>query len=90
MKKISSIVRVKNSLGLHTRPATEIVKLLQNRRCQVFFTCKKERVNAKSIMGILMLSAHRNSKITIDIEGEDAQETMDLLVQAFDREFEGA
>lgn len=89
MKKISSKVRVKNALGLHTRPATEIVKLLQNRRCQVFFTHRRERVNAKSIMGILMLSAHRNSTILIDVEGEDAEDTMNLLVHAFEKEFEG-
>lgn len=88
MKKISCKVRVKNALGLHTRPATEIVKMLQNRRCQVFFTHKRERINAKSIMGILMLSAHRNSTIVIDVEGEDAQETMDLLVGGFEKEFE--
>ncbi len=82
-------MRVKNALGLHTRPATEIVKLLQSRRSQVFFTYKQERINAKSIMGILMLSAHRNATIAIDVEGEDAEETMELLVNAFDKEFEG-
>lgn len=86
--KITRTVRVKNSLGLHTRPATVIVKMLQHRRSHVFFTCKQERINAKSIMGILMLSAHRNSKITIDVEGEDAEATMEQLVEAFENEFE--
>jgi phosphocarrier protein HPr len=90
VKKISCTVRVKNPLGLHTRPATEIVKMLQNRRCQVFFTHRREKINAKSIMGILMLSAHRNSKITIDVEGEEAEETMELLIKAFEKEFEEA
>lgn len=89
VKKISCKVRVKNALGLHTRPATAIVKMLQSRKSQVFFTYKHEKINAKSIMGILMLSAHRNATISIDVEGDDAEETMGLLVNAFEKEFEG-
>ncbi|MCB1118956.1 MAG: HPr family phosphocarrier protein [Chlamydiia bacterium] len=81
-------VKVRNAMGLHTRPATTIVKLLQNRLSDVHFTYKKETINAKSILGILMLAAKQHSKITITVEGEDAEQTMDLIVDAFEKEFQ--
>lgn len=87
VKKREGVVRVKNSLGLHTRPATSIVRLLQNKKSDVFFTCKKETINAKSILSILMLAAKRNTKITITVEGEDADETLEQLTEAFDSKF---
>lgn len=75
-------------MGLHTRPATMIVKLLQNSKSMVQFTCRRETVNAKSILSLLMLAAGQNSKITITVEGEDAQSTMQRLVEAFEKHFE--
>lgn len=86
--KLSQRVKIKNPLGLHARPATRIVQLLQNSRSSVTFTYRKETVNARSIMSILMLAATKNSQILITVEGEDAQETLDLLVEAFDMQFE--
>ncbi|BBI18261.1 Phosphocarrier protein HPr [Neochlamydia sp. EPS4] len=86
--KLSSQVQVKNKMGLHTRPATVIVKLLQNSKSDVTFKHKKEEINAKSILSILMLAARRNSKITIEVVGEDAKETLERLVQAFENQFE--
>lgn len=86
-KKFQKQVQVKNALGLHTRPATSIVKLLQNCKCDVSFTYKRETINAKSILSILMLAAKKNSKITITIEGEDAQDVLEKLVTAFDNKF---
>jgi phosphocarrier protein HPr len=82
--KLVRKVRVKNALGLHTRPATCIVKLLQNCKSDVNFLHKKESINAKSILSILMLAAKKNSQITVTIEGEDAQDVMDRLTLAFE------
>ena len=79
--KIVRKVKVKNSLGLHTRPAAAIVKLLQPRKSSVFFTYKNETINARSIMSILMLAAKKNSQIDITVEGEDAELTMQHLVE---------
>ncbi len=87
MQKIVKKVRVRNDLGLHTRPATIIVKLLQECRSNVLFTYKKETINAKSILSILMLAAQKNSLITITVDGEDADETMNRLVTAFEEQF---
>jgi phosphocarrier protein len=80
-------VRVKNELGLHTRPATFIVKLLQETKSEVSFTYKKETVNAKSILSILILAAPKNACITIQIKGIDAQKTMDKLLESFENRF---
>ncbi len=85
--KIVRKIKVKNSLGLHTRPAASIVKLLQPCKSSVFFTHKNETINARSIMSILMLAARKNSVIEVTIEGEDAEVTMQHLLKAFDMEF---
>jgi len=84
---LTNKVRVKNELGLHTRPATLIVKLLQDSKSEVFFTYKKETINAKSILSILMLAAHKNALITVQVKGEDAQHTMDQITEAFEQKF---
>ena len=85
--KLVRKIKVKNSLGLHTRPAAAIVKLLQPRKSSVLFTYKDETINARSIMSILMLAAKKNSQITVTIEGDDAEVAMEHLCRAFDEEF---
>ena len=85
--KLVGKVQVKNRLGLHTRPATTIVKLLQNCKCDVHFIHKRERVNAKSILSLLMLAAKKNAKITIEVSGEDADSILEKLTEVFDNQF---
>lgn len=85
--KISRKVKVKNASGLHTRPASYIVQILQGSVSSVHFTCRKEKVNAKSIMSLLTLAASKNSLITIDVEGEDAESIIGKLVEAFEKQF---
>ncbi len=75
-------------LGLHARPAAYIARILQGRRSQVFFTYKAETVNARSIMGLLVLSAHKNALVKIVVEGDDAEQTMQALEEAFENQFE--
>lgn len=87
MTKLVRKVQVKNSMGIHTRPATIIVQILQNSKSDVMFTHRKATINAKSILSILMLCAQRNSKITITVEGDDAEATMERLVTAFENQF---
>lgn len=86
VKKTCS-VKVKNALGLHARPATVIVKLLQKSQSQVTFSYRGATVNAKSIMSILMLAVGKNGQIEMTVEGEDAIETIEALKAAFDNEF---
>ena len=85
--KLSQRVKVRNDLGLHARPATMIVKLLQGFCSQVTFTYKKDTINARSIMGILMLAAKKNCILTITAEGEDAQDVIEKLTYAFESKF---
>lgn len=85
--KLTRKVRVKNALGLHARPASVIVKLLQGIRSEVTFSYRRESVNAKSIMSILMLAASKNSLITVIVEGEDAAEAMEKIVESFENNF---
>lgn len=85
--KITEKLTVKNDLGLHARPATEIVKLLQNCQSEVTFILGLMKINAKNILGILMLAATKNTVINVDIEGEDAAETFHKLKCAFDDKF---
>ncbi len=87
LNKVISCVKVKNKMGLHTRPATVIVQLLQNFKCNVHFKCRKETINAKSIFNILILAAQKNSKITIIADGIDAEEATAKLIEAFENEF---
>jgi phosphocarrier protein len=85
--KIVKTLKVKNDLGLHIRPAAIIVKMLKNTKSDVTFTHKKEIVNAKSIMGILMLALKKNSSVIITVIGEDSKKVMDELELAFENSF---
>lgn len=85
--KLVRKMRVKNALGLHTRPATYIVKMLQTCRSEVYFMHKRESVNAKSILSLLILAAKKNAQITVTTDGEDAQEIMDKIALAFETGF---
>ena len=59
----------------------------QRSKSSVAFTYGEETINAKSIMGILMLAAAKNSLVTITVEGEDAEETMQWIIEAFENKF---
>ncbi len=83
---LSKKVRIKTPLGLHTRPATEIVKLLQNCDSDVFFTYKNEKVDAKSILNIIMLAVGKNAQITVTCSGVDAEQTMEKLFALFEQQ----
>lgn len=85
--KASRKVVVKNRMGLHTRPATAIVKMLQNVETKVWLTHKKTTINAKSILSILMLAARKNTRLTITCEGNDAEKTAEMLAVAFNEGF---
>ncbi len=87
MKKVMHKLKVKNSLGLHARPAAMIAKLLQGSKSQVTISYRQETVNARSIMSILMLAIKKNSLVILTVEGEDAEETLKKLVDAFENLF---
>jgi phosphocarrier protein HPr len=85
--KVTKKLKIKNDLGLHIRPATYIAKILQSFNAQVYFTYKSETVNARSIMSILMLTAKKNAIINVSATGEDAEDVIACLSDAFDNYF---
>lgn len=87
MNTVTKKIRVINKLGLHTRPATLIVKLLQDCKSEVTFTYKKQTVDAKSILNLLMLAAPKNALITVKAKGEDAIEAVKRLEENFENCF---
>jgi phosphocarrier protein HPr len=80
-------LKIKNRSGLHTRPATSIVKILQPFQANVTFTYKKIQANAKSILGLLALAATKGATITVTCAGEDADLAMQALVEGFESKF---
>lgn len=87
MKKVTCKVKVKNTLGLHARPATVIAKLLQDSKSQVKIAYKEQIIDARSIISILMLAIKKNGQVTLTAEGDDAEEIMSKLVEAFENQF---
>lgn len=71
---------VENDKGLHTRPSTELVKCACNFKSQINLILDDTVVNAKSILGILMLAACRGTKIKVEALGEDAKEAIDAII----------
>lgn len=80
MRKVKGSFIVGNDRGLHTRPSTEIVKCAANYRSEVYLMYQKNRVNAKSILGVLMLAAAKGARITVEADGEDAEEAVNSLL----------
>lgn len=71
---------VGNDRGLHTRPSTEIVKCAASFKSEVRLTCQKNQVNAKSILGVLMLAAAKGAKIIVEAYGDDAEDAVASLL----------
>ena len=74
-------VEIVNKLGLHARPSARLTQLTSGFKSQVFMTRNGRRINAKSIMGVMMLAAAKGSVITLETEGEDEVAAMDALVE---------
>ena len=72
MASIKKKLIVKNKQGLHARPAALFVQIANKFDARIIVRRDEERVNGKSIMGILMLGAEKGSEITIEAEGDDA------------------
>ena len=79
---------VRNKLGIHARPAAMFVKTANKYECDIFVEKDGERVNGKSIMGLMMLAAGPGSKLTIYVEGCDGGTALDELEKLFDRKFD--
>jgi phosphocarrier protein len=77
---IKSKATIINKLGLHARASSKLTKLAGSFRCEISMSRNDRRINAKSIMGVMMLAAGMGSVVEIEIEGEQEQEAMNALL----------
>jgi len=80
-------IAVINKLGLHARASAKLTQLASRFRSEIHIARGTRRVNAKSIMGVMMLAAGIGTKVTVDAEGEDAQEALDRIQELFAQKF---
>jgi phosphocarrier protein HPr len=71
---------ISNKLGLHARASAKLTKLAGSYACEVWISRGERRVNAKSIMGVMMLAAGMGTEITLETSGEREEEAMEALV----------
>ncbi len=86
-KEVSKEVIVKNSLGIHTRPAAQLVQEAMKFESDVFLIMDNTTVNAKSVLDILTLGAAPGKKIVIKAIGKDADKAVKRLVSLFEERF---
>lgn len=79
-EKVKNFFTIINEKGLHTRPATELVKCASSFRSDIILFYQDLNVNAKSLLGILMLAAERGAKIKIEAEGIDAVAAIEAIL----------
>ncbi|MBT9459594.1 MAG: HPr family phosphocarrier protein [Burkholderiaceae bacterium] len=84
---IKNTITIINKLGLHARASAKLTKLAGGFKSEVFMTRNGRRVNAKSIMGVMMLAAGMGSQVEIETEGEDEQAAMDALTALVNDKF---
>jgi len=84
---ISRDFRISNKLGLHARPSAQLTQAASRFASDIHISRGSRRVNAKSIMGVMMLAAGQGSTVTVEAEGEDAEQAVQAIGQLIDSGF---
>ncbi len=84
---LKSTITISNRLGLHARASAKLTKLAGGFKSDVHLSRNGRRVNAKSIMGVMMLAAGLGSEVEIETAGEDEQAAMEALRALIDAKF---
>jgi len=79
---------ISNKLGLHARASAKLTQLAAKYPCEVWMSRNGRRVNAKSIMGVMMLAAGKGAEVTIETIGEGANEALDALETLINNKFD--
>ena len=79
---------VKNSLGIHARPAALIVQAASRFRSEIFLSKDGMEVNGKSIMGVMMLAAEPNAEVAVKAQGEDESQAAQEMVRVIESKFD--
>lgn len=80
-------IEIINKLGLHARASTKLTQVAARFGSQIWIERNARRVNAKSIMGVMMLAASKGSKITLETDGQDEAEAMAALTELINNRF---
>jgi phosphocarrier protein HPr len=73
-------VEIINKLGLHARASAKLTQLAAKYQCDIVMSRNNRKVNAKSIMGVMMLAAGKGATVTLEISGPDEAEAMEAIV----------
>ncbi|APW48578.1 HPr family phosphocarrier protein [Rhodoferax antarcticus] len=84
---IQATTTINNKLGLHARASARLTKLAGSFPCEVWMARGGRRVNAKSIMGVMMLAAGMGAQVQVETSGEREQEAMDALLVLINDKF---
>ena len=84
---IRTTISISNRLGLHARASAKLTKLAGGFRSEVFMSRNGRRVNAKSIMGVMMLAAGMGTEVELEIDGDDEQFAMAALLALINDKF---
>ena len=76
-----------NKLGLHARASAKLTQLASSFPCEVWMERNKRRINAKSIMGVMMLAAGKGAKVMLETEGDRADEAMQAILTLIGNKF---
>ena len=79
---------VTNRLGLHARATAKLVQLLSGFRCNATLAARGREVNAKSIMGVMLLAAGQGTDVVLRVDGEDEVAAADAVAALFERKFD--
>ncbi len=84
---IKTTATISNKLGLHARASAKLTKLAGSFKCDVHLSRGERRINAKSIMGVMMLAAGLGSEVVIETDGPDEQAAADALLALINDKF---
>lgn len=84
---VRSAVTISNKLGLHARASAKLTKLAGTYPCEVWMSRGERRVNAKSIMGVMMLAAGIGAEVEVETQGEREQEAHDAILALINDKF---
>jgi phosphocarrier protein len=84
---LQQAVEITNKLGLHARASAKLTQIAGQFKSNIWITRLDRRVNAKSIMGVMMLAANKGSVIHLEIDGEDEAEALRSLIALIDDKF---
>jgi phosphocarrier protein len=84
---IKTTTIISNKLGLHARASAKLTKLAGSFPCEVYLSKGERRINAKSIMGVMMLAAGKGTSVVLETDGDQEQEAQTAILALMDDKF---